>query len=118
MLKRLKNKKERQIRRANKTRSKVVGTKQRPRLSVFRSLNHISAQIIDDTSSNTLVSVSDKEIKSKGTKLEKATEVGKLLAKKGKDAKISKVVFDKGSYKFHGRVKAIADAARDGGIEF
>lgn len=118
MLKRLKNKKERQERRAIKTRARILGTKERPRLSVFRSLNHISVQIIDDTASNTIVSACDKELKSKGKKIEISLEVGKLIAKKALEAKISKVVFDKGSYRFHGRVKAVADGAKEGGLDF
>lgn len=118
MLKRLKNKKERQIRRSNKTRAKALGTKERPRLSVFRSLNHISVQIINDMASTTIVSASDKDIKVKGTKTDKALAVGQLIAQKAKEEKISKVVFDKGSYKYHGRVKAVADGAREGGLEF
>lgn len=104
-------------RRHKRIRTKVSGTSDSPRLSVFRSLNHISAQIIDDVAGKTLVSAKDAEIKS-GTKTEKAAEVGKLIAQKATEKGVKKVVFDKGSYKYHGRVKALADGAREGGLEF
>lgn len=91
------------------------------RLSVFRSAKHIYAQIIDDAQGKTLVSASslDKNLGLKsGTNIDAAKEVGKLLAEKAKDAGIEIVVFDRGGFKFHGRVKALADAARDGGLKF
>lgn len=103
----------------NRTRVHIRSTADRPRLTVFRSLKHMSAQIVDDKTGKTLVGASDLELKSaKGTKVEKAAAVGKLLAKKAVEKNIEKVVFDRGAYKFHGRVKALADAAREGGLEF
>lgn len=102
-----------------KIRNKVSGTKEMPRLNVFRSNSHIFAQIIDDTTGNTLVSSSSVELKIKnGGNLEGATLVGKDIAEKAKKAKITKVVFDRGGYLYHGRVAALADAARENGLEF
>lgn len=89
----------------------------RPRLTVFRSNVNIYAQIIDDVKAITIASASSKEVKST-KKMDQAIEVGKLIAEKAKNAKVSEVVFDKGSYKFHGRVKALADGAREGGLQF
>ena len=104
-------------------RKKVVGTSERPRLNVFRSLNNIYAQIIDDTKGVTLVSAStlDKELKeneSHGGNKESAKLVGKLIAEKAVAAGIKQVVFDRGGYIYHGRVKELADAAREAGLEF
>ncbi|MDD5043583.1 MAG: 50S ribosomal protein L18 [Patescibacteria group bacterium] len=108
----------RQLRR-NRIRSIVIGTADRPRLSVFRSLKHFYLQLIDDNAGKTLASVSDKEIKAKGKKpMEIALELGKLLAKKALAAGIKEAVFDRGGYKYHGRVKAVADGAREGGLKF
>ena len=104
-----------------RVRNKVTGTSNVPRLNVFRSNSNIFAQIIDDEASKTLVSASsiDKELKlENGGNVEAATKVGELLAKRAKKAKISKVVFDRGGYQYHGRVKALADAARENGLEF
>ena len=104
-----------------RVRTKVVGTASVPRLNVFRSNQNIFAQIIDDESATTLVSASsiDKELKlENGGNTEAAVKVGELLAKRAKKAKISKVVFDRGGYLYHGRVKALADAARENGLEF
>jgi large subunit ribosomal protein L18 len=104
-------------------RKNVVGTPERPRLNVFRSLRHIYAQVIDDDQGRTLVSAStvdpevEKQLKGK-TKTEQASVVGKVLAERALDRDIKKVVFDRGGYKYHGRVKALADAAREGGLEF
>lgn len=106
-----------QARRLIRIRKKIRAVSDRPRLTVFRSNMNIYAQIIDDTKAKTLVSASSKETKVK-QKLEQAAEVGKLIAQKAKDAKIKTVVFDKGAYKFHGRVKALADGAREGGLVF
>jgi large subunit ribosomal protein L18 len=110
------------IRKAKRTRAKIgKGTKERPRLSVFRSNNHIYAQIINDTKGETLVSSSSYDIKdsSKGKKkTEIAEKVGELIAEKAKKANIKKVVFDKGRYNYHGRVKILAEAARKGGLKF
>lgn len=102
-------------------REKVSGTKELPRLNVFRSNNNIFAQIIDDEAAVTLVSASsiDKELKlENGGNIEAASKVGELLAKRAKVAKITKVTFDRGGYLYHGRVKALAEAARANGLEF
>ena len=102
-------------------REKVVGTASTPRLNVFRSNQNIFAQIIDDEKAVTLVSASsiDKEVKlENGGNVEAATAVGALLAKRAKEAKITKVAFDRGGYQYHGRVKALAEAARENGLEF
>lgn len=107
--------------RHERVRTKVAGSTENPRLNVFRSNNNIFAQIIDDTTNTTLVSCSsiDKELKIKnGGNVEAATKVGELLAKRALKAKIKKVTFDRGGYLYHGRVKALADAARENGLEF
>ena len=107
--------------RHERVRKDVHGTSAVPRLNVFRSNNNIFAQIIDDEASKTLVSASsiDKELKlENGGNAEAAVKVGELLAKRAKKAKITKVVFDRGGYLYHGRVKALADAARENGLEF
>lgn len=102
-----------------KLRVKAKGNAQCPRLSVKRSLVGIYTQLIDDVAIKTLVSASSKEIKEKGLdKTKTASLVGKLLAEKAVAKGIKKVVFDKGSYKYHGRVKALADGAREGGLQF
>lgn len=102
-------------------RARVKGTQERPRFCVFKSLNHIYGQIIDDDKNKVLVSASDLEFgktkKVKG-KVNAAKEVGKLIAKKAKEAKIEKVVFDRGGFLFHGKIKAIAEGAREGGLIF
>lgn len=107
-------------RRKKRVRAKILGKKDRPRLSVFKSLKHIYCQLIDDERGETLVSASDLELKlkKKMKKVEIAKEVGKLIAKKAKELKIEKVVFDRGAYKYHGRVKALAEGAREGGLKF
>jgi large subunit ribosomal protein L18 len=99
-------------------RKKISGTAERPRISVFRSNSQIYAQIIDDASGKTLVSASSIELTSKGKKAEIATQVGKNLAEKAKGAGVTNVVFDRSGYLFHGRVKALADGAREGGLNF
>lgn len=107
--------------RHERVRNKVEGTKDIPRLNVFRSNSNIFAQIIDDTEGKTLVSASsiDKELKlENGGNIEAATKVGKLIADRAKKQKITKVVFDRGGYLYHGRVKALAEAARENGLEF
>lgn len=113
------------LRRQRRTRGKLkrINRSLKPRLSVYRSNKQISAQIIDDVNSVTLVSASsiDGELKGKlknGSSREAAAEVGKLLAKRAKDAKLSDVQFDRGGYLYHGRVKALADGAREGGLSF
>ena len=112
----------RQIKRARRhkrARAKIEGTAGKPRLSVFRSNRGIFLQLIDDLNGKTLVSAGVKEIKAKKlNKIETAAELGKLLAQKAAAKKISQAVFDKGAYKFHGRVKAAAEGAREGGLKF
>ncbi|PIS17368.1 MAG: 50S ribosomal protein L18 [Candidatus Nealsonbacteria bacterium CG09_land_8_20_14_0_10_42_14] len=105
--------------RHKRIRAKVVGTAKKPRLCVSRSNKHIYAQLIDDEKGRILAAASDTELKKgKRTKINKAQEVGKLLAKKAQEKKIEKVVFDRGGYKYHGRVKAVAEGAREGGLRF
>jgi large subunit ribosomal protein L18 len=115
-----KEKIKRREKRKRRTRAKTFGIKERPRLCVFRSLKHIYAQIVDDTEGKTLVSASDLELKEKKgmKKVEIAREVGKLIAKKALEKKIEKVSFDRSGYKYHGRVKALAEGAREGGLRF
>ena len=99
----------------------LAGTQDRPRLAVFRSLNHIYAQVIDDASGRTLAAAStvEKELKgSSSTKTEDAAVVGRLLAERAKAAGIERVVFDRAGFRYHGRVKSLADAAREAGLEF
>ena len=105
-------------RRAHRTRERISGTRERPRLSVKRSAKHIYAQLIDDVAGRTIAAVSDKEITTAGKPLEIAREVGKMLAVKAVAAGISAVVFDRGSYRYHGRVASLADGAREGGLTF
>jgi large subunit ribosomal protein L18 len=95
-------------RRKNRIRARVKGTAARPRLSVYRSLTRISAQLIDDAAMKTIASASAKEAKKVGTE----------IAKKAKDAGVTSIVFDRNAYKYHGRVKALAEAAREGGLQF
>ena len=100
-------------------RGKVFGTAERPRLVVFRSNRGIEAQLVDDLEGKTLAAASWLHLKSfKGSKSEQAAEVGKLLAANAKKANVETVVFDRGGYLYHGRVKALADAAREGGLKF
>ncbi len=101
-------------------RKKLAGTVARPRLAVFRSVAHIYAQVIDDASGATLVSASsvDKANKTKGGNLAAAKTIGKLVAERAKEKGITAVVFDRGGYQYHGRVKALAEAARAAGLEF
>lgn len=138
-----KTKKEKFLRRKIRTRSKIFGTTDRPRLCVFRSAKHIYAQLIDDEKGKTLIYASDfevdknlkskkisktsekarqKEVQSKAKilsgKVTKAFEVGKLIAEKALNKKIKKVVFDRGGYKYHGRIKSLAEGAREGGLLF
>lgn len=109
--------------RHRRLRKKVAGTPQRPRLAVHFSERHITAQVIDDTSGKTLASVHTMEPelrsgKKSGSNVATAAKVGKLLAERGASKEIKRVVFDRGGYKYHGKVKALADAAREGGLEF
>lgn len=105
------------VQRKRRIRAKVSGTTEIPRLAVFRSLRGIQVQVIDDTKGMTLVSATTQEAKAKHT-IEGAKAVGMLAAKKCLDKKIGKVVFDRGGYKYHGKVKAVADGAREGGLKF
>lgn len=110
-------KQKRRIKRKLRVRGRVTGTVQRPRLSVHRTNQHIYAQVIDDTLSKTLVSANDFTVK-KGTNTEKAKLVGTEIAKLAVAKKIDKVVFDRNGFKYHGRIKAVADGAREGGLNF
>jgi large subunit ribosomal protein L18 len=113
----------RRARRHRRVRARIKGTPERPRLNVFRSARHIFTQIIDDTKGHTLVAAStlDAEIRSRAAQLKKTEEakaVGLLLAQRALSQGIKRVVFDRGGYKYHGRVAALANAAREGGLEF
>lgn len=107
-------------RRHNRVRAKITGTAKRPRVSVFKSNRNIFVQLIDDESSKTILSskISGGKSKVKGNKSDKAAEIGKAVAEKAKTAGISEVVFDRGGYKYHGRVKALAEGLRAGGLKF
>jgi large subunit ribosomal protein L18 len=113
----LKNPKEREAFRKLRTRRKILGTADRPRLTVFRSSKHIYAQVIDDAKGRTLAAASTPELDKTG-KIETAKEVGLLIAQKAKAAKVEAVVFDRGALPYHGQVKALADGAREGGLKF
>ena len=104
------------VARQKRVRAKVKGTEERPRLCVFRSLNNIYAQVIDDTKGVT--STLDKEVKTKASNIAAATEVGTLVAKRAIEKKIDTVVFDRNGYLYHGKVKALAEAAREAGLKF
>ena len=104
-------------RRKSRIRAKISGTAERPRLTVFKSHKYIYAQLIDDTKGHTLLSIDTREMKGK-TPVERAKEVGVEIAKKAKAAKITKVVFDRNGYLYTGKIKTVADAAREGGLEF
>ncbi len=120
---RIKLKNVRHARRDRRVRKNISGTPGRPRLTVFRSLNHIYAQIIDDVAATTLVSAStiDKDVREKAaglTKTEESRLVGTLLAERAKAANVTKVAFDRNGFLYHGRVKALADSAREAGLDF
>ncbi len=100
-----------------RVRSSITGTAERPRLNVYRSNKAIYAQIVDDTKNHTIVSANSLTI-NEGTKSDQAAAVGKILAEKAKENEVEKVVFDRGGYLFHGRVKALAEGAREGGLKF
>jgi len=107
-------------RRHVRVRKKVRGTLDRPRLAVFRSNRYIYAQLIDDTKGHTIVAASSQErgLRDRRLTVETAAEVGRLLAERAKEAGVSSVVFDRGGFKYHGRIKALADAVREAGLEF
>jgi len=105
------------LRRHARIRSRISGTSERPRLVVFRSLRFIQAQLIDDISGKTLAAANDMKVK-KGTKIQRAKTVGEELAKNAEKAKITTCVFDRNGYKYHGRVKALAEGAREAGLKF
>ena len=111
-------KKQKQTRRHLRVRSKINGTAECPRFNVFRSNKGLFLQLIDDLKGETLVSVSNKDLKTKGAKTDLSLELGKLIAERAKAKNITTVVFDRSSYKYHGRVKAAADGAREGGLIF
>ena len=111
------NKTDKRIRLKTKIRSKIVGTTECPRLSVFRSNKFIYAQVIDDASGKTLTQASDIKM-GKGTKIERAKQVGKMIAEACVKIKINKVVFDRNGFKYTGRIKLVADEARAGGLKF
>jgi large subunit ribosomal protein L18 len=110
---------QRRLRRRRRVRAKVIGSAERPRISVFRSNRGIAAQLIDDDRGHTLAAVSWTESDLRGlTPMEQATEAGKLLASRAKAAGVETAVFDRGGYRYHGRVRALAEGAREGGLAF
>ena len=115
-----KQKREARIRRHRRVRKKVRGSAERPRLAVFRSNKHITAQIIDDRSGHTLAAASTTEpaLTGNGGNVDAATKIGELIADRAKAAGVTTVVFDRGGYLYHGRVKTLADAAREAGLKF
>lgn len=110
-------KSDRRLARRRRIRARITGSAKCPRLSVYRSLRRLVVQLIDDATGRTLVSASTPEVKVSLT-VEGAKKLGALVAKKAKEVKIDTVVFDRGGYKYHGRIKALADAAREGGLKF
>jgi large subunit ribosomal protein L18 len=109
------------VKRHERIRLRLAGTSERPRLAVFRSLSHIYAQVIDDTSGTTLAAASSREASFKdgsGTKVDAAKAVGKLVAERAKAAGVDKVVFDRAGFQYHGRVRSLAEAAREAGLDF
>ncbi len=107
--------------RHKRVRAKIIGTAQRPRVSVFKSNKHIFVQMIDDSTGKTLISskvISGAKTKPKSSKIEKALAIGEMLAEKAKVAGIKELIFDRGGFKYHGRVKAVAEGLRKGGIKF
>ena len=99
-------------------RKRIFGTPERPRLTVYRSLKHIYAQIVDDVSGKTLAAVSSVELHQPGGNVAAAKEIGKKLSEKAKDAGVTAIAFDRNGFRYHGRVKALADALREGGLSF
>jgi large subunit ribosomal protein L18 len=104
------------VRRHARVRKRISGSADRPRLAVFRSNRHIYAQLVDDVSERTIAAASDRDVNTTGTKTERAKAVGTLIAKRAKDAGVERVVFDRGGRLYHGRVAALAAAAREGGL--
>ena len=118
---RAKTREEKRVRRHRRVRGKVHGTQERPRLVVHRSINHLEAQVIDDVAGRTIVGLSTNAPDLRGkeqNKSDASRALGKALAEKAKAAGVDKVVFDRGGYLYHGRVKAFAEGAREGGLEF
>jgi large subunit ribosomal protein L18 len=108
-------------RRHRRVRARVIGTAERPRLNVFRSLNHIYAQVIDDAKGHTVAAAGtmDPDVRAQaGTKTDKAKVIGRLVAERARAAGVTRVVFDRGGWQYHGRVQALAEAAREAGLEF
>lgn len=112
------SKRNKRLLRHGRVRSKVAGNTARPRLTVFRSATHIYAQLIDDSKGVTLAKADSRELKDKKAKTDLSAAVGTLIANKAKDKGITQVVFDRGGYRYHGRVKALAEAARENGLTF
>jgi large subunit ribosomal protein L18 len=112
------DRKEGRSKRHRRVRVNVNGTAARPRLAVFRSLNHLYAQVIDDSAAKTVAAASTVALKAKGNGMAEAAQVGKQIADKAKAAGVKQVVFDRGGFLYHGRIKALADAAREAGLEF
>jgi len=112
------DRKEGRAKRHRRVRVTVSGTSERPRLAVYRSLNHLYAQVIDDGAAKTMAAASTVELKAKGNGMAEAAQVGKQIADKARAAGVKQVVFDRGGFLYHGRVKALADAAREAGLEF
>lgn len=112
------NAKIRRLKAKRRIRAKVSGTGERPRLTIFRSNKHMYAQLVDDTKGHTLVAASTHNIEDKGTSVAESAAVGKLIASRALEAGITAVVFDRNGYRYHGRVKAVADGAREGGLLF
>ncbi len=106
------------LKRHKRVRVNVTGTSERPRLAVFRSLNHLYVQLIDDSAKQTVAAASTVELKANGNDMTAAAQVGKAIAAKAKSAGVSRAVFDRGGFLYHGRIKALADAAREAGLEF
>ncbi|MGH7669892.1 MAG: 50S ribosomal protein L18 [Gemmatimonadaceae bacterium] len=112
-----KTREQKRVRRHLRVRRRITGTAERPRLVVFRSLKHIYAQLVDDVAGRTLMTVSSSAV-AEGKKSERSVQVGRSIAEKAKAAGITRVVFDRAGYQYHGRVKAVAEGAREGGLEF
>ncbi len=113
-----KSRNNRRLHRARRIRAKISGTASRPRLRVFRSLQSMSVQLIDDENQTTLVSASLSDIKGAKNNVEGAKKIGEMIAKKASDKKITEIVFDRAGYKYHGKIKAIAEGARAAGLKF